>query len=1148
MMLCLVVTFMACVVRVNAVPACPFPMTVEQPDGRKLTIFNRGDEHFSWTENERGYTILQNERSGAWEYAVNDLSGQLAPSGIPAHRNAPELITPHLMPLTDSLVGQDSVAGSVLAPSSTSDAATLLTATSGSSWTPIAYGTSYRSTPVLILLVQFGYTTSTTTSSGSTVSGLAIDTPLWSCVMDGSGDPPTISNVIPYWYNPVFNQTKSVANYFNDNSHGRQTIFPAGSGVYTVMIPTTALTTNLYSGTFVNSQDVHPSKTPYGIPTPEKTWVGDALWTLANVQGFNFSAYHKRSDHFLDPTELSIIIVAAGWDGSDSAPTQKPQVWSHVYTDTGQWSVNVAPSSGTPLYVGVWGVVGERNYSCAAQQTSGGFHPQSIGPIVQELGHMMTGVFNTTTFQMSHCLPDMYSTTVVSTCDVVPTYSWLGLSGNKEIGAFSSMGYGMWGQTGTDAHPGDTPVALDAWSRYYMGWSSPRVPTTTMLMSFSPALSCTNYGTAQIPDSTVMLTNPALSSTEYFLVENRCETGGGSSGKFIGPSSGVSWDAGLEGLLTALTPRGTRYVAGNNFQSGLLVLHVDESIGTGNNDLMSSGLYNHQGVIVEEADAPQNTITGTPAAIQYNPPLMMLGNHIGTLTTMFYDSNNTWFARSSAPNFPYTSMKPPIYRQPNSDFYPIKLGVGTQSYLGFHNVSQRKYLMTAMVDASQVAPVLFAPVDGTTSVGQVTVTLTCATPYSTIYYTTDGSSVSTSSSVYTSPITLFSSTGTSFTVEAMATSAGLTNSAVTSATYYLTVPRVVYVDASAPAGFRAGRSWSTACKTIAAGLNQAFPGYEVWVKAGTYNERVTMKPNIAMYGGFIGTEGARAQRNPTVNFTIIDGQSTGTTVSAGSAVSNSVIDGFVIRNGKAQSGGGINCTASSLTISNNQITGNTATNTGGGIYCSNSTARIVDNIICNNNAVDGAGVYLYGPTSPFVADNLIKNNAVNGIPGNPASSGSGISYYESAATIANNTIVGNHGRGTSGICSRYSSATVYNNIIGLNDGMGVSDTSASSVSMNFSWNAWYNNAGGDFPASWLIPGTNVFDTTRFPHNLNLTGSTNPFVSSTDFHLASGSACLKAGTPTPVSQTDVDLDGWQRLDNSTGTFTVDQGCYEMTVRH
>jgi hypothetical protein len=78
----------------------------------------------------------------------------------------------------------------------------------------------------------------------------------------------------------------------------------------------------------------------------------------------------------------------------------------------------------------------------------------------------------------------------------------------------------------------------------------------------------------------------------------------------------------------------------------------------------------------------------------------------------------------------------------------------------------------------QVATPTFSPPAGAFVVAQF-VTINCATPNVTIYYTTDGSTPTTASTVYTGPVLVVGTT----TVKAIAVKTGWMNSAVGSATY-----------------------------------------------------------------------------------------------------------------------------------------------------------------------------------------------------------------------------------------------------------------------------------------------------------------------------------------------------------------------------
>ena len=75
-----------------------------------------------------------------------------------------------------------------------------------------------------------------------------------------------------------------------------------------------------------------------------------------------------------------------------------------------------------------------------------------------------------------------------------------------------------------------------------------------------------------------------------------------------------------------------------------------------------------------------------------------------------------------------------------------------------------------------------------------------------------------------------------------------------------------------------GLTWPTAKATVQAGLNAAASGDQVWVAAGTYVGCITLKAEVALYGGFAGDETDLSQRDWTANETILDGNQAGSVV------------------------------------------------------------------------------------------------------------------------------------------------------------------------------------------------------------------------------------------------------------------------------
>jgi hypothetical protein len=104
----------------------------------------------------------------------------------------------------------------------------------------------------------------------------------------------------------------------------------------------------------------------------------------------------------------------------------------------------------------------------------------------------------------------------------------------------------------------------------------------------------------------------------------------------------------------------------------------------------------------------------------------------------------------------------------------------------------------------------------------------------------------------------------------------------------VSAPQVIYVSKSGN-NANSGWNWADAKLTVQAALNTAYTEgeTEVWVKAGTYTERIVLKSGIGLYGGFVGNESLLTQRpafprqTPDLNAAILDGQEAGNVVSAG---------------------------------------------------------------------------------------------------------------------------------------------------------------------------------------------------------------------------------------------------------------------------
>ena len=93
--------FVFCLMMINsatAVPASPYPFTLEQPDGYSFQAKQYGDERLHWIETLDGYSIVENS-AGYWTYAQRDNSGKLITSQIKVGDSDVPSTEKHLRPM-----------------------------------------------------------------------------------------------------------------------------------------------------------------------------------------------------------------------------------------------------------------------------------------------------------------------------------------------------------------------------------------------------------------------------------------------------------------------------------------------------------------------------------------------------------------------------------------------------------------------------------------------------------------------------------------------------------------------------------------------------------------------------------------------------------------------------------------------------------------------------------------------------------------------------------------------------------------------------------------------------------------------------------------------------------------------------------------
>lgn len=256
---------------------------------------------------------------------------------------------------------------------------------------------------------------------------------------------------------------------------------------------------------------------------------------------------------------------------------------------------------------------------------------------------------------------------------------------------------------------------------------------------------------------------------------------------------------------------------------------------------------------------------------------------------------------------------------------------------------------------------------------------------------------------------------------------------------------VIYVRSENGDDNNDGLSWSSAKKTITAALNTASTATEaIWVAAGTYNERVTMKDGVNVLGGFAKTgnpdnklDGVnRDISNANSNFmTVIDGQSGGRVLTQPANFNKlTTWEGLVIQNGATKgdnadsNGAGVKLMSNGK-LKNSLVQNNTHTNTysswgsdtksigGGGI--SMSAGSIVDGCIIKANKANkenndrytcGAGIHMNGGT---LINSIVVDNVATSVGSGLLAWGSNILgaavFINNAGTFYNCTFAYNYG-------------------------------------------------------------------------------------------------------------------------------------------
>lgn len=240
---------------------------------------------------------------------------------------------------------------------------------------------------------------------------------------------------------------------------------------------------------------------------------------------------------------------------------------------------------------------------------------------------------------------------------------------------------------------------------------------------------------------------------------------------------------------------------------------------------------------------------------------------------------------------------------------------------------------------------------------------------------------------------------------------------------------IIYVNIQAT-GLNNGTSWQNAYTNLQSALSNANANSEIWVAQGIYKPTsdptnreasFSLKNGLELYGGFVGTETQRSQRNwqqyntilsgdidnndqhingVVINTTALVGNNSYHVLIADNLDSSTIIDGFIITAGQAN-----------LTTMPHER--------GAALYnINNSQATITNNTFSGNYAGFGGAIFNEKSNPTISSSNFSGNSAEYG--------GGGIFNYEGYPTIRNSNFSGNSAEQAGAILSASGKLNIYN--------------------------------------------------------------------------------------------------------------------------
>ncbi|MFA7133306.1 MAG: chitobiase/beta-hexosaminidase C-terminal domain-containing protein, partial [Bacteroidales bacterium] len=280
------------------------------------------------------------------------------------------------------------------------------------------------------------------------------------------------------------------------------------------------------------------------------------------------------------------------------------------------------------------------------------------------------------------------------------------------------------------------PSNLDAWSRYFFGWTDPEVLTTESNKQIS-LISANDF-----PDAVILKNNDNMTNREFFIIENRHRN--------------TSDPNNLDNCMFNTSSPNT---------GGFAIYHVDEN--------------------KIEYDYPNNTVNWDRDLNYYDdtlhhPGILYEKNKVSSLSNFYTAAEDFYYINTTYPERKYFDENLHIASVDIWDMTTITYSGVENPFIRFEALSltnQPTMIAKMLVGQETVTPTV-SPTSGT-YINPISVILETPTTEATIYYTLDGSTPTTSSTVYTTPITISQTT----TLKAIANKDGFYVSDVLTANY-----------------------------------------------------------------------------------------------------------------------------------------------------------------------------------------------------------------------------------------------------------------------------------------------------------------------------------------------------------------------------